>query len=157
ALDAGKGVHSGASINAATKAGTNEFHGDAFEFLRNNAFNAQNFFTNASPTAAKDTLKRNQYGGVLGGRIIKDKLFFFGGYQGTQTRFTAVQPDAFVPTAGMQSGDFSACPSAIPDNLVSYFMNGKLAPGFSFDPAALKLARTLPATSSPCGRTHFVF
>src|SRR5262249_27865907 len=145
ALDAGKGVHSGASINVATRAGTNEFHGDAFEFLRNNALNAQNFFTNATPNAAKDSLKRNQFGGVLGGRIIKDRLFFFGGYQGTETRLTAVQPDAFVPTAAMQAGDFSACPSAIPASLATYFPTGKLAPGFSFDPASLKLARALPA------------
>jgi hypothetical protein len=150
-------VHAGASINAATKAGTNEFHGDAFEFLRNNALNAQNFFTNATPNAAKDTLKRNQFGGVVGGRIIKDKLFFFGGYQDTQTRMLAVAQDAFVPTAAMQAGDFSACPSAIPATLNSYFINGKLAPGFSFDPASLKLARALPATSDPCGRTHFAF
>src|SRR5262249_38084789 len=68
-----------------------------------------------------------------------------------------VQPDAFVPTAAMQTGDFSACPSQIPATLASYFMNGKLAPGLSFDPAALKLARMLPATSDPCGRTHFAF
>ena len=61
ALDAGKGVHAGASISAATKAGTNQFHGDVFEFLRNNALNAENFFTNATPNP-KDTLKRNQFG-----------------------------------------------------------------------------------------------
>ena len=157
ALDAAKGVHAGASINAVTKAGTNELHGDAFEFLRNNALNAQNFFNNAAPNAAKDTLKRNQFGGVLGGRIIKDKLFFFGGYQGTQTRFTAVQADAFVPTAAMQAGDFSLCPGAIPASLASDFADGRLSPGVRFDPASLKLARALPATSDPCGRTHFSF
>jgi hypothetical protein len=157
ALDAGKGVHSGASVNAATKAGTNEFHGDTFEFLRNNALNAQNFFTNATPKAARDTLKRSQFGGALGGRIIRDKLFFFGGYQNTQTRVLAVQPDAFVPTAAMQAGDFSACTSAIPANLTSYFSNGKLVPTYSFDPASLRLARALPRTSDPCGRTHFAF
>ena len=156
ALDAGKGVHAGASINAATKSGTNEFHGDIFEFLRNNALNAQNFFTNASPNAAKDSLKRNQFGGTAGGRIIRDKLFFFGGYQNTQTRLSAVAPDAFVPTAAMQAGDFSACRSAIPASLAADFDNGKLAPGIHFDPASIKLARALPATSDPCGRTHFV-
>jgi hypothetical protein len=154
ALDAAKGVHAGASVSAVTKAGTNEFHGDAFEFLRNNALNAENFFTNATPNA-KDTLKRNQFGGVVGGPIVKDKLFFFGGYQGAETRELEVQPDAFVPTAAMQAGDFSACPGAIPDSLASYFSGAKLAPGFRFDPASLKLARTLPATSDPCGRTHF--
>src|SRR5262249_62181250 len=98
----------------ATQSGTNEFHGDILEFLRHNALNAHNFFTNASPNAAKDTLKRNQFGGVLGGRIIKDRLFFFAGYQNTQTRMSAVQPDAFVPSAAMQVGDFSSCPRAIP-------------------------------------------
>ncbi len=156
-LDAAKGIHAAASINAATKAGTNEFHGDAFEFLRNNVLNAQNFFTNATPNAPKDTLKRNQYGGALGGRIIRDKLFFFAGYQGTQTRILGSAPDAFVPTSAMQAGDFTACPSAIPDTLASYFPNGKLAPGLSFDPASLKMARLLPAASDACGRTHFDF
>src|SRR5262249_23702440 len=157
ALDAAKGVHAGASINAATKSGTNEFHGDLFEFLRNNALNAQNFFTNATPNAAKDTLKRNQFGGAIGGHIIRDKLFFFGADQNTQTRTLAVPPDAIVPTAAMQAGDFSACRSVIPASLASYFDNGKLAPGVSFDSASLKLARALPATSDPCGRTHFAF
>ena len=157
ALDAAKGVHAGASINAATKSGTNGFHGDLFEFLRNNALNAQNFFTNASPNAAKDTLKRNQFGGSLAGRIIKDKLFFFVGYQNTQTRHAGPAPDAFVPTAAMQAGDFSACPSAIPATSLPILDNGKLAPGLSFDPASLKLAAALPATSDPCGRTHFAF
>ena len=60
ALDAAKGVHAGASINAATKAGTNALHGDLFEFLRNNALNAQNYFTNAAPSAAKDTRKNRR-------------------------------------------------------------------------------------------------
>ncbi|HEY3839794.1 MAG TPA: carboxypeptidase regulatory-like domain-containing protein [Bryobacteraceae bacterium] len=156
ALDAGKGVHAGASINAATKSGTNDLHGDLFEFLRNNVLNAQNFFTNASPNAVKDSLKRNQFGGAFGGPIIRDRWFLFAAYQNTQTRLSAPAPDAFVPTAAMQAGDFSACPSAIPASLASDFDNGKLAPGISFDPVSLKLARALPATSDPCGRTHFV-
>src|SRR5882762_708481 len=66
-----------------TKSGTNNFHGDAFEFVRNPAFNAQNFF--ATPTTP-DRVKRNQYGGTLGGPIIHDKTFFFGGYQRTAFR-----------------------------------------------------------------------
>jgi hypothetical protein len=157
ALDAGKGVHAGASIEAVTKAGTNSFHGDAFEFLRNNALNAQNFFTNASPTAAKDTLKRNQFGGTVGGRIIKDKLFVFGGYQNTVTRQLLAAPTAFVPTPAMQAGDFTACPSAIPSAVASSFVNNKLAPGLSFDPASLKLAKQLPVSTSPCGAIQFAF
>jgi len=72
ALTAQNGEHSGAAVNAVTKSGTNSFHGDAFEFLRNGAVNARNFFA-----TTPDTLKRNQYGGTLGGPIKKDKLFFF--------------------------------------------------------------------------------
>src|SRR6266581_1366235 len=78
ALPAQYGYHSAATVNAVTKSGTNEFHGDAFEFVRNGVFNARDFFA-----AKRDTLRRNQYGAVLGGPIKKDKLFFFGGYQGT--------------------------------------------------------------------------
>jgi hypothetical protein len=157
ALDAAKGVHAGASINAVTKSGTNSWHGDAFEFLRNNALNAQNFFTNANPTAAKDSLKRNQFGGTLGGHIIRDKLFVFGGYQNTITRQLAVAPDAFVPTAAMQAGDFTGCPADIPASLASFFPGGRLAPGLSYDPASVKMAKQLPATSDPCGRVHFAY
>src|SRR5437867_9310967 len=81
ALPAQYGDHSAATINAVTKAGTNQFHGDVFEFVRNSVFNARNFFA-----TSRDTLKRNQFGGVVGGPIRKDKLFFFGGYQGTLQR-----------------------------------------------------------------------
>ena len=81
ALSAASGIHSGASVNAVTKSGTNAFHGDAFEFLRNGDLNARNFLA-----LTRDTLKRNQYGGVVGGPIRKNKLFFFFGYQGTKLR-----------------------------------------------------------------------
>jgi len=77
------GSNAGGVVNVITKSGTNEFHGDAFEFNRNPAFNAQNFF--ATPTTP-DRVKRNQYGGTLGGPIRKDKTFFFGGYQRTAFR-----------------------------------------------------------------------
>lgn len=61
-----------------TKSGNNEFHGDAFEFVRNGFLNARDFFA-----PVRDSLKRNQFGGTLGGPFIKNKLFFFAGYQGT--------------------------------------------------------------------------
>ena len=70
ALPAQYGYHSGSVVNAVTKSGTNDFHGDLFEFVRNGVFNARDFFA-----TKRDTLKRNQFGGVLGGRIIRDKLF----------------------------------------------------------------------------------
>src|SRR5438128_11574998 len=76
ALPAQYGDHAAATVNAVTKSGTNAFHGDVFEFVRNGIFNARNFFA-----TKRDTLKRNQFGGTIGGPIRKDKLFFFAGYQ----------------------------------------------------------------------------
>lgn len=77
------GENAGGVVNVITKSGSNGFHGDAFEFVRNPAFNAQNFF--ATPTTP-DRIKRNQYGGTVGGPIIHDKTFFFAGYQRTAFR-----------------------------------------------------------------------
>src|SRR5256714_10848983 len=85
ALPAQYGQHGSGAVNVVTKSGTNELHGDAFEFVRNAYFNARDFF---SPV--RDSLKRNQLGGTLGGPIIKNKLFFFGGTQFTIQRSAPV-------------------------------------------------------------------
>ena len=77
------GENAGGVVNVITKSGTNNFHGDAFEFVRNPIFNAQNYF--ATPTTP-DRIKRNQFGGTVGGPIIHDKTFFFPGYQRTTFR-----------------------------------------------------------------------
>jgi hypothetical protein len=87
--DASFGQNPGANVNVVTKGGTNNFHGDVWEFNRNNFFNANDFFLKASQHTAglantPPTFKENQYGGTLGGPIKKDKLFFFGSYQGTR-------------------------------------------------------------------------
>ena len=76
-LPARFGLHSGGVVNAVTKSGTNDWHGDVFEFLRNGDVNARNFFA-----PVHDSLKRNQFGGTFGDRIIRDTLFFFGGIPG---------------------------------------------------------------------------
>ena len=81
ATGAQNGVKSAGSVSLVTKSGTNEFHGDLFEFVRNGMFNARNAFA-----TRRDTIKRNQFGGTVGGPIIKNKLFFFAGYQGTTIR-----------------------------------------------------------------------
>src|SRR2546421_7358835 len=101
--DASNGMHSGAAVSAVTKSGTNAFHGDVFEFVRNNAFNARDFFA-----VRNDGLKRHQFGGVIGGPIKKDKVFFFTGYQGTTIRQTPINNTVFVPTPQMLAGDFTA-------------------------------------------------
>lgn len=150
AQDAASVGQGAASVNAVTKSGTNSFHGDAFEFVRNYGMNARDFF---APT--KDGLKRNQFGGTVGGPIKKDKIFFFMGYQGTLIRQTPIGSQEFVPTPAELQGDFTAwaspqCQSGQQLNLRGPFVGNKVNPGL-FSPAALKIAAMLPAGSGPCG------
>lgn len=81
--DAGYGRGAGANVNVVTKSGGNQFHGDVFEFLRNDKLNANDFFLNQTGQPRAE-LRQNQFGGALGGRIVPDKLFFFASYQGTR-------------------------------------------------------------------------
>ena len=91
------------AVEVVTRSGTNEFHGDLFEFIRNDAFgSAREYFS-----SGLSTYKRNQFGGVAGGAIKKNKLFFFGGFQGTTQRASPNNTIAFVPTQAMLNGDFS--------------------------------------------------
>jgi hypothetical protein len=83
--DAGSGRSSGANVNVVTKSGTNSFHGTFFEFIRNDIFNANEFFRKRNGLP-RPVLKQNQFGFTFGGPIIKDRLFFFGSYQGTRQR-----------------------------------------------------------------------
>ncbi len=81
--DASYGRNVGANVNVITKGGSNDFHGTLFEFLRNDDLNANDFFFNRTGTP-RPVLRQNQFGGTIGGHIVKDKLFFFGSYQGTR-------------------------------------------------------------------------
>jgi len=98
------GRSGGAVINATIKSGTNEFHGTVFEFLRNSALDARGFFE--SPDQPKAPFKQNQFGGTLGGPIKKNKLFFFGDYQGTRVS-AATTRIVTVPQPAEVNGDFS--------------------------------------------------
>src|ERR1700722_1954370 len=93
ALPAQYGQHSAGAVNVVTKSGGNEFHGDAFEFVRNGDFNARDFFA-----PVRDALKRNQFGGTFGGPIRKNKLFFFVGYQDTIIHSQPQSTPANIPT-----------------------------------------------------------
>ncbi|PYS08274.1 MAG: TonB-dependent receptor, partial [Acidobacteria bacterium] len=150
-LPAQYGFHSGGAVNAVTRSGTNDFHGSLFEFVRNYAFNARNFF---APT--RDGLKRNQYGGTIGGPIKKNKLFFFAGYQGTITRQSPQSTFSFVPTAEMIAGDFTTYASRACQgrDLGVPFVNNRLAPS-QISPAAVNIAKRLPAAVDQCGRTSW--
>jgi hypothetical protein len=154
ALSAQNGIHSGGAVTAVTKSGTNAFHGDAFEFLRNGDLNARNFFA-----VSRDTLKRNQYGGVVGGPIRRNKLFFFFGYQGTKLRSDPVATTAFVPTAQMLAGNWSAyaspaCNGGKTLNLGAPFVNDQISPSL-FNPASLKIVASLPPAINQCGKVLY--
>ncbi len=151
--EAGTGRASGASVSQVTKSGANDFHGDAFWFVRNAWFNA------IQATARKeDPLKRNQFGGTLGGPILKNKLFFFGGYQATQLREFPSETLSIVPTQAMMNGDwsrFNACYKPSWNNtLGTDFQDGVVNPA-SFSPAALKLAAKLPQAQNDCGEVRW--
>jgi Carboxypeptidase regulatory-like domain len=102
-FDARYGFTPGGVVSIVTKSGTNQWHGDLFEFLRNNAVNATEYFSQST-----DLIKRNQFGGAIGGPIVKDKLFIFGNYQGTRQRRSVLSGEGYVPTTAMRGGDFSA-------------------------------------------------
>ena len=154
AQDASSGGHSGAVVDAVTRSGSNSFHGDLFEFFRNSDLNARDFFA-----AGSDNLKRNQFGGTLGGPIAKDKLFFFLGYQGTTIRQNLVNQAAYVPTAAELKGDFSqyiaaGCPAASAVATSPAVLSHFSGP-FTMSPAAIKISSYLPKTSNPCGFVQF--
>jgi hypothetical protein len=95
----------GAVLNASLKTGTNKIHGDVWEFLRNDKFDAADFFQDAA-NEAKGEFRRNQFGGTIGGPIRKNKTFFFGDYEGTRIR-QATPWVATVPTAAEVSSGFT--------------------------------------------------
>ncbi len=157
ALPAQYGHHSSAAVNAVTKSGTNSFHGDLFEFVRNGFVNARNAFA-----TSVDALKRNQFGGTLGGPIVKNKLFFFVGQQTTIQRTAPSLNVAFVPTAQMLAGDFTAiaspgCNTAGRQiNLASPFVGNKISPAL-FSAPALNIVKYkgFPTSTDPCGQYQF--
>jgi Carboxypeptidase regulatory-like domain/TonB dependent receptor-like, beta-barrel len=152
-LPARYGHHAASAVNVVTKSGSNRFNGDLFEFVRNYRFNARNFF---APT--RDSLKRNQFGGTLGGPIFKDKLFFFGGYQGKIERSNPAETVSFVPTQAMLNGDFTAVagPGCTPRTLSASagFVNNRIDPA-RFSPIALRYLEHVPVATDPCGRLQY--
>jgi len=107
AYSADYGHTAGGVISIQSKSGTNDFHGSAFEFLRNDAFNAQNYFANPVNPSEKPALKQHQFGGTFGGPIIHDKTFFFLDYQG-YVLHKINEGFANVPELPFRSGDFSS-------------------------------------------------
>jgi hypothetical protein len=99
------GTSAGAVVNASVKSGTNHFHGSAFEFARNSVLDANTYF-NRQKGIPKGTFSQNQFGGTIGGPIVRDHTFFFGDYQGLRSS-TDVTESSVVPSAAMKMGNFS--------------------------------------------------
>jgi hypothetical protein len=145
-FDARYGGSAGAVVNIVTKSGSNTLHGSVFEYLRNGDLNARNFFA-----AKQDALKRNQFGGALGGPVFKDRLFFFGSYQGTAISNTSYGNTAFVPTPQQKAGNFAGT-KAIIDPVTNTAFRGNQIPADRISPVAAAMLSHVPETSDPTGR-----
>ncbi|MDP2999335.1 MAG: TonB-dependent receptor [Bryobacterales bacterium] len=124
------GQAAGVVMNATIRAGTNAFHGTVFEFLRNDKLDATNFFTNAVGSK-KGMYRQNQFGGALGGRIIRNRTFFFGDYQGTRRSTQSGSAISDLAPAAYRTGDFSLYSATI------------------YDPAARRIGPTGVVISTP--------
>jgi len=148
----GRGV--GGIVNVVTKSGTNEFHGTLFNFLRNYNLNAANFFS------GRDALKRNQFGGTVGGPVRKDRTFFFSSYQGTRTRTATPGALRTAPSAAMKTGDFREWLLAngtgvIRDPLSGNPLPNNVIPRTLFDPVSVRLMALMPTSTTPNYQLRF--
>ena len=135
--------HEPSVVVATTKSGTNVFHGVVFEFLRNDYWNAHNYFA----TTTKDGLKRNQFGGGVGGPIKRDKAFFFGDYEETIQSAANIFNDT-LPTNAMRTGDFSANTKlTLKDPTTGQQFPGNVIPQNRFSAQALYFLTFMPTQS----------
>ncbi len=163
-FDVQNGSNAGAVVNVVTKSGTNKFHGDLFEFVRNRAFNAKNYFANS-----KDPLKRNQFGGTVGGPIFRDRMFFFFGYQKTIVRSVNNASNAIIPLPQNLTGDFTNYGTAntannpLPKNTTatmtqypfdySALAQPNMVPSGDIDSVALAMTKLMPISSESANGT----
>lgn len=146
----------GAVVNVITRSGGNDIHGSAFEFLRNKDLNSRQFFDASEPP-----FQQNQFGAAIGGPIIKNKLFFFGDYQGLRIHESSTSILS-EPTLAMRNGDFSAYPSVI-YNPTTYNSTtntrtpfpGNIIPASQLDPVAQNLLQIMPIPNLPGTSNNF--
>ncbi len=150
------GRQSGGIVNAVTKSGTNELHGSAFWFLRNNAMNSTPYFGAVGPNGKRkdDGLKRNQYGVTVGGPVFipkfydgRNKTFFFFSWQGTVQRQTPPEVGKVVPTAAQRAGDFSGLSKALKNPAGGTFANNQI-PSSLFSPISQQILKYIPLPTS---------
>ncbi|MFY9560165.1 MAG: carboxypeptidase regulatory-like domain-containing protein [Terriglobales bacterium] len=142
-VDAEFGNYAGAQINVVTKSGTNHWHGNVFEFVRNTSLNARNYF---DPVGVKGVYHQNQFGGTFGGPIVRDKIFFFADYQGNRLIQGRAQTIPNAPSSQMESGDFTGIASSLTGSV-----NSSAGP----NPWASQLSQQLGYTVNPGERYYF--
>jgi hypothetical protein len=140
------GSGGGAVINVVTKSGTNQLHGAAWEFLRNNEFDARNFFL--TPTQTIAPLRRNQFGVAAGGPIIRNKMFLFGNYDGSRIRSGAFRTGV-VPTAAQLGGNFAGYSKTIRDPQTGQPFPNNIIPTNRLDPISQALGKFYAAPNNP--------
>ena len=131
----------GGVVNLQIKSGTNMLRGSGFEFHRNDAFDANNFFNNRAGRA-KPTFEQNQFGGTLGGALFRDKTFFFGAYQGHRENLGHTFLST-VPSVAMRSGNFSELTRVIYDPTTGQPFPGNIIPGDRIDTVARNILTQL--------------
>jgi Carboxypeptidase regulatory-like domain len=164
--DARFGMSTGATVNAVTKSGTNAFHGNVFDFVRDHHFNSIRYFERKENggLGRDDGLKRNQAGGTIGGPIVKDKLFFFFGTQYTNNHIVPLTNDAIVPTREVLNGDFrrimsAACRGGTARTLGAPFVGNMVDPNL-YHPLSKTIMAMVPVADPAldpdgCGRYPF--
>jgi hypothetical protein len=145
-FDAQYGGSGGAVVNIVTRSGTNSIHGSAFDYLRNGDLNARNFFA-----PQQDAIKRNQFGGTIGGPIKRDKLFFFASWQRTILSNISYGNTAYVPTGPERTGDFSG-QKALKDPKTGIAYPGNIIPASQLSPIALAMMPDVPTSTDPAGK-----
>ncbi len=166
------GQNAGGVVNIITLGGTNRFHGDAFEYVRNRVFNAANYFSYQNGVKTRDFLKRNQFGGTLNGPVYiphlydgKDKTFFSFGVQATRYRNNAVGGTAFLPTPDQLNGTFTdlSAPIQNPKTLNPYpctqtgsTYTCQVNPG-DYNSSSLALLKYLPSVGAGSNGTYQFF
>jgi hypothetical protein len=138
-----------ALINATIKSGTNQFHGVLWEFLRNSELDARNFFD-----ISKAPYKQNQFGGTLGGPILRNRTFFFVNYEGTRI-VQGLTSNAVVPSAAQRNGDFSASSAPVRNPLTGQAFPRNIIPSSLLNPSTSYFLQFIPLPNTPTGTFQY--
>ena len=151
--DASFGRNGGGQVNVILRSGSNQFHGTAYEFFRNAIFDARNYFAPADAPAPQD--QRNQFGGSVGGPIVRDHTFFFLDYQGTRDN-TGITQVTNVPTAAERTGDFSQSGQTIINPVTGAPFAGNVIPSYYLDPVGVAIANLYPLPNRDVPNQNYV-